>query len=198
MPVYAACAHVLHGIGAIVSTAEGGASLLGEDAMREFHRVVAACDLSAYSEQVLDCAASLAERLGGDLVVVHVINRRDIDALMEAVHKIVPDETGMALSVNEYLESVQSERVEKIEALIGKTCMAGRKVRKVFRIGIPCEEILGVADAEKADLLVIGSKGKSNIAGLLFGSTAERILRNSRAPVLTVRLQPAAEHQPMP
>jgi nucleotide-binding universal stress UspA family protein len=76
--------------------------------------------------------------------------------------------------------------------------MAGRRVRKVFRIGIPCEEILDVARTEKADLLVIGSKGKSNIAGLLFGSTAERILRNSRVPVLTVRLQPSNESHPVP
>lgn len=166
--------------------------------MRDFHRVVAACDLSAYAEQVMDCAASLANKIGGELVVVHVINRRDIDALMEAVHKIVPEETGLAMSVNEYIESVQVERVEKIEALIRDTSMAGRRVRKVFRIGIPCEEILEVARTEKADLLVIGSKGKSNIAGLLFGSTAERILRNSRVPVLTVRLQPSNESHPMP
>jgi nucleotide-binding universal stress UspA family protein len=158
--------------------------------MRDFHRVLAACDLSVYSEQVMDCAASLADRLGGELVVVHVINRRNIDALMEAVHKIVPEEAELAMSVNEYLESVQAERVDQLDALLRKTKMAGRKVRKLFRVGIPCEEILNVAGAEKADLLVIGSKGKSNIAGLLFGSTAERVLRNSPVPVVTVRLLP--------
>jgi nucleotide-binding universal stress UspA family protein len=166
--------------------------------MREFKKVLAACDLSAYSEQVLDCAASLADKLGGDLVVIHVINRRNIDALVDAVHKIVPEEAGLAMSVNEYVESVQRERVEKIDALIRGTSMAGRTIRKVFRIGIPCEEILTAADSEQADLLVIGSKGKSNITGLLFGSTAERVLRSSRVPVLTVRLLPSAGSQPMP
>jgi nucleotide-binding universal stress UspA family protein len=166
--------------------------------MRDFQRVLAACDLSVYSEQVMDCAASLTDRLGGHLVVVHVINRRNIDALMEAVHKIVPEEAELAMSVNEYIESVQSERVEKIDALIRQTPMAGKKVRKLFRIGIPCEEILTVAQSEQADVLVIGSKGKSNIAGLLFGSTAERILRNSLVPVLTVRLHQSASSQPMP
>jgi nucleotide-binding universal stress UspA family protein len=166
--------------------------------MREFKKMLAACDLSAYSEQVLDCAASLADKLGGDLVVVHVINRRNIDALVEAVHKIAPEETALAMSVNEYLESVQRERVEKIEELIRGTSMAGRRIRKVFRVGIPCEEILAVAEAEHADMLVLGSKGKSNIAGLLFGSTAERVLRTSRVPVLTVRLLPSAESQPVP
>jgi nucleotide-binding universal stress UspA family protein len=109
---------------------------------------------------------------------------------MEAVHKIVPEEAELAMSLNEYLESVQSERADQLDALIRKTRMVGRKVRKLFRVGIPCEEILAVAVAEKIDLLVIGSKGKSNIAGILFGSTAERVLRNSRVPVLTVRLQP--------
>ena len=158
--------------------------------MRDFQRVLAACDLSVYSEQVMDCAASLADRLRGDLTVVHVINRRNIDAMMDAVHKIVPEEAELAMSVNEYLESVQSERAEQIDAVIRKTPMSGRKVRKLFRIGIPCEEILTVAEAERADLLVIGSKGKSNIAGLLFGSTAERVLRTSRVPVVTVRLLP--------
>jgi nucleotide-binding universal stress UspA family protein len=102
------------------------------------------------------------------------------------------------MSVNEYVDSVTQERVEQIETLIRQTSMAGRRIRKLFRIGIPCEEILSVADSENADLLVIGSKGKSNITGLLFGSTAERILRASRVPVLTVRLLPSAESQPMP
>ena len=166
--------------------------------MRDFKRVLAACDLSVYSEQVMDCAASLAHRLGGDLVVAHIINRRNVDALMEAVHKIVPEEAELAMSVNEYLESVQSERVEKIDALIQQTRMAGKKVRKLFRIGVPFEEILTVTRSEQADLLVIGSKGKSNIAGLLFGSTAERILRNSQVPVPSVRLHQAAETQPVP
>jgi nucleotide-binding universal stress UspA family protein len=166
--------------------------------MKEFHRIVAACDLSAYSEQVMDCAASLSEKLGAELIVVHVINQRDVDALMEAAHKIVPEETELIMSVNEYLESLRQERIEKIEALIKKTIMAGRKVRKVFRIGIPYQEIIGLAQEEKADMVVMGSKGKSNVSGLLFGSTAERVFRQSTVPVLTVRLGSEAKPQPVP
>jgi nucleotide-binding universal stress UspA family protein len=54
--------------------------------------------------------------------------------------------------------------------------------------GVPYEEILKRADQEKASLIVLGTQGRSGIDHLLFGSTAERVVRKATCPVVTVRL----------
>ena len=52
--------------------------------------------------------------------------------------------------------------------------------------GIPSEEVIAAAQAEEADLLVVGTRGKSGLAHVLLGSTAERVIRSAPCPVLAV------------
>jgi nucleotide-binding universal stress UspA family protein len=53
--------------------------------------------------------------------------------------------------------------------------------------GIPYDEILAKADEEKVSLIVLGTHGRAGLDHLLFGSTAERVVRRSRCPVMTIR-----------
>ena len=62
------------------------------------------------------------------------------------------------------------------------------RYESVILTGIPYEEILKKADEEKAALIVLGTHGRSGIDHILFGSTAERVVRKARCPVMTVRL----------
>jgi nucleotide-binding universal stress UspA family protein len=59
----------------------------------------------------------------------------------------------------------------------------------VIKNGTPSEEIIGVAEDNQADLLVIASKGRSNLPDFLFGTTTEKIFRHSTVPVLRVGLK---------
>jgi nucleotide-binding universal stress UspA family protein len=52
--------------------------------------------------------------------------------------------------------------------------------------GIPSERVIAAAQSEKADLLVVGTRGKSGLAHVLLGSTAERVIRSAPCPVLAV------------
>ena len=55
--------------------------------------------------------------------------------------------------------------------------------------GVPYEEILKKAEEEGISLIVMGTQGRKGIDHLLFGSTAERVVRNAKTPVMTVRLR---------
>ena len=54
----------------------------------------------------------------------------------------------------------------------------------IFRTGHPAEGILEMTENEPFDLVVMGRKGRSNLANVLFGSTAERVFKHSTKPVL--------------
>jgi nucleotide-binding universal stress UspA family protein len=63
----------------------------------------------------------------------------------------------------------------------------GRRVRTAVRVGVPYEEIVALARDERADLLVIGTRGRSGVPHALLGSVAERVVRLAPCPVLSVR-----------
>jgi nucleotide-binding universal stress UspA family protein len=53
--------------------------------------------------------------------------------------------------------------------------------------GYAAEEILGVAEGEDADMIVMGTHGRKGIDRILFGSVAEKVVKGAKCPVLTVR-----------
>ena len=57
----------------------------------------------------------------------------------------------------------------------------------IVRFGNPVEEILKVSDEHAVDLVVMGTHGRTGLAHMLVGSVAERVVRTSKVPVLTIR-----------
>jgi universal stress protein A len=63
-----------------------------------------------------------------------------------------------------------------------------KDIEHVVLTGIPYEEISRFAEEEKIDLIVIGTHGRTGLDRMLFGSTAEQVVRHAPCPVITVRL----------
>jgi nucleotide-binding universal stress UspA family protein len=63
------------------------------------------------------------------------------------------------------------------------------RFERVYREGLATEVILETADEYKADLIVMGTHGRSGIGRLLLGSVTEEVLRKAACPVLTVKAQ---------
>jgi universal stress protein A len=61
-------------------------------------------------------------------------------------------------------------------------------VEKVVLKGIPHEEVINFATEKKIDLIIMGTYGKKGLERFIFGSTAEKVVRNAPCPVLTVRV----------
>jgi nucleotide-binding universal stress UspA family protein len=149
--------------------------------MAEIRRIMVAVDFSDYSHRTIQYAALLARACQASLILVNVINQRDIDLL----HSIKT--RGINVSVQDYLKTQQAEREALARQLFQEAGCGDISCTRIIRVGVPWVELLSAAQEQQADLIVMGTKGRTNLANTLFGSTAEKVLRRSPIPVLSVR-----------
>ena len=150
--------------------------------MSRIKKILVAVDFSVYSVNIANYARGIAEDLKAKLVFVNVINKRDIHAIKQAF--VYHSEN---LSVDDYFSKLRRERAEKLKKLMEKTSCANITQGVVIRTGIPFVELINVAEEEHVDIVIMGAKGHSDLAGILFGSTAEKMFRRCPVPLLSVR-----------
>ena len=162
--------------------------------MKKIKRILAACDLSAYTGDVLDTAIGLADSLDAGLLVVNVINQRDMDSMQKALEKIAFGYENVPISLAQHRADMESERLQSLREVIVRAGGADRKCDCLIKVGDPFKVIVEVVVQEQADLLIIGTKGRSNLSDVLHGSTAERLFRRCPVPLLSVRISGRGEH----
>jgi nucleotide-binding universal stress UspA family protein len=144
-----------------------------------FKRIVCPVDFSEPSERALAQAVTIAEQNGAALDVLNVI-----EPLSPAMFS-----DGMLMAQADVLPAQSSELAQSmLEELKNKLCGAvqARTVLHVA-VGAPFVEIVRYARECGADLIVMGSHGRTGIEHLLIGSVAERVVRKASCPVLVVR-----------
>ena len=152
-----------------------------EECKVQLKKIVAALDLSAYSETTFAHALTLAESLGAELVILNVVNIAGLHAL-----DLVRGQGLISISREDYINNTQTERTKLFtEQYISRA--GSVPVRVESRVGVPFEEVLKFLRQEKADMVVLGTKGRTNLAGVLFGSTAEKVYRHAPCVVVSVR-----------
>jgi len=150
--------------------------------MGDCKRIMAALAFSPRSEGIFTYAAAVAAQLSADeLIAVNIINSRDVDA----VGKIA--DLGYEVDGEHYVSGIKAERRDMLNGLIAKVAFPAGKIRTIIEVGDPVDDLLRIAVDEKADVLVMGVKGRSNLEYVLTGSVAEKVFRRSPVPVLSYR-----------
>jgi nucleotide-binding universal stress UspA family protein len=144
--------------------------------MSEFRRILVPHDFSAHASAVLKVAARLAGP-GGRVVALHVV------VPFTPVTDIPPAGVSTYIAPEELLSGAQRQLATSIKkAVPGR---AGRTVEAKVVIGDPYQRIM--AAARGMDLIVIATAGRTGLSHLLIGSVAEKVVRHSPIPVLTLR-----------
>jgi len=140
-----------------------------------------AYDFSDYSKEALEFAAELADELESVLMVVNVINQRDVDALLRA------EMESASFSADKFIKDAIRDRSENIEKMIKEISAEHLPVDVKIKIGVPFRELIQAVKDGGVDLVVMGRKGRGNLAGILFGTTAEKMFRHCPVPLLSLR-----------
>jgi nucleotide-binding universal stress UspA family protein len=138
-------------------------------------------DFSASANHATAIARDEARLHGSTLVLLHVI---ELPAQLGPDAVIVPPETGAPISVRQYaLQSAEAH----LQDIADRLARDGVTARCSVAIGAPVDEINRAADREAADLIAMGTHGRTGLRHLVAGSVAERVVRTSKVPVLTIR-----------
>ena len=146
--------------------------------MKTFDKILVAVDFSENSNYAFNYALTLARAFNSRLIIVHTTNN-------------LIDHTGFDVGFFNF-EGLEEQIMAGAQGMMEKFCKTGivdfNNYESFVIAGIPHIEILKKAQDENVDLIVMGTHGRSGVDHVLFGSTAERVLRKAACPVLTVRL----------
>jgi nucleotide-binding universal stress UspA family protein len=149
--------------------------------MKTINSIMVAVDFSDYSLPAVRYAARLAEDVRADLLLVNVINQRDVN-MMKKVANEAP-----AFSLEAYLEEIRQDREDGFQKMMKDARCEKTAFKTVIRIGVPYQELLKVIESRKPDLLVMATKGRSNLVDTIVGSCALKMFRRSPIPILSIR-----------
>lgn len=144
----------------------------------EIKKILVPIDFSDYSKSALRYSAQFAKLFQSELILVYVV---------EPI--LYPPDFSMgqislpAVNVLEFDKQAKDE----LEKLVKAEFNDDLQVRYVVKSGKPFVQIIETAKEEDADLIIISTHGHSGVEHILFGSTAEKVVRKAPCPVLTLR-----------
>lgn len=142
----------------------------------DFSRILCAVDLRPSSAHTLHAATTLARDAHAELTVLHVVEGPTDDTLGVLGHLDVP----------EYRRQLEAEARRQLHAAVQAELGQERPATELVDTGRAYKQILKVAAQQSADLIVMGVHGASAADRLLFGSTAQQVVRAADCPVLTL------------
>jgi nucleotide-binding universal stress UspA family protein len=146
--------------------------------MGGFRRILHATDFSPASRPAFRQALALAREGRGQLTLVHVYS---------AVPPIAGEGYVTAGVYDRWLADVQRDAQRRLDRLVAQARKRGVRARGLLLEGLPHERIVRTARTARADLLVLGTHGRTGLGRMFLGSVAAKVITLALCPVLTVR-----------
>jgi universal stress protein A len=146
---------------------------------RSIRKILYATDYSKASARALDEAVSLAKQNRAELLVLHVIEPTGQYAAGE---EFSAPELYIKME-----ESAEQDAERSMQKLLRKLQQAKVKAKSLLLKGTASDQIVKTAKNRKADMIVIGTHGRTGLSKLLMGSVAGKVISMATCPVLTVR-----------
>jgi nucleotide-binding universal stress UspA family protein len=146
--------------------------------MSRIRRILHPSDFSRASSAAFTKAVEMAKTNRAELWLVHV---------MAPVVPMVGDGYVAPNVYQEIEASARAEAQKQLDKLVARTKKAGVRARALLMEGVPHEQIVRAARSKRADLVVLGTHGRTGLAKFFLGSVAGRVVSTARCPVLTVR-----------
>lgn len=144
-----------------------------------FKTILFATDFSESSEHAFQYALSLARKFESRLVIIHVINEP-----VDLRGFYVPH-----ISFDKLEEEIEQGALKMMEKFCSTQVRDYANVETFVVPGIPYDEIIKKALEVEAGLIVVGTHGRTGLDHVLFGSNAEKVVRKSPVPVMTIRIK---------
>ena len=142
-----------------------------------FKKILYPTDFSDVSKKALGYLTQLKNAGTEEIIVLHVIDAKGIDAIYRYG-------AGNAETVIREITKEAKEEGKKIEK---KLMQSDLNVKVIIKRGVPLKEILKIEKKEKISVIIIGSHGKTNLEEMLLGSVSEKVVRQSKSPVLVIK-----------
>jgi nucleotide-binding universal stress UspA family protein len=143
-----------------------------------FSRVLVAIDGSPFAEKALQCAVDLSKKYGAKLIITHVVLRQ--------FYAVTPSEAGV-LATTVFVKEMEAEGRAIIDKAGTYAKAEGADYECKLVQGVAAEEIIKLATSEKADLIVIGSRGLTEVRAFLLGSVSDKVSHHAKIPTLIIK-----------
>lgn len=144
--------------------------------MTTIHRIVCPVDFSPASAKALETAIEYARAFKSEVHAIHVYQL-----------------SAYASPSSDLARDLEAQVRAELDKFVGGFQTHGVPIKTGLRMGVPYVEIVDAARDARAELIVMGTTGKTGIQHLLLGSVAERVVRTAEVPVLSVRYHPPDE-----
>ena len=149
--------------------------------MKNVRKVLVALAFSEFAKGTFTFAADFAQCTNAELIVASVVNERDV----ESVRTI--SAMGYEVDGEHYVKSIKAEREQILKDITSSSDLPRDRIRTIFMVGNPLDELLKLIVEEEVDVVVMGPKGRTDLEHVLVGSVAEKIFRRSPATIISYR-----------
>jgi len=144
-------------------------------------KILVPLEFTEFSQGVFNCAVQMVLNNDAEIIVLSVINSRNI----ESVESIVS--MGYDVDAEHYIQEIKKERKQKLNKMAEEADINKERIKILFKIGKPVDEILKTINRESPDLVVMGTRGRSHLESGIMGSVAGKVFRKSPVNILSYR-----------